>query len=206
MGRHTTGAITTGGALRLELTQLRNLKYIQRNSIVSGQINWTNGSNIGFTSCLKENEKWVQLRYVLTDRNTGEKYDYDYKIYLTGVPSNLEKGEVLYFVCPITGRRARILYKCYGSHTWKCRQAYKTHIYYSGQNSSKLSYHNDRYWNLDSQIKELSERIYKNHYRNQPTRIRQRYDRLTQLRDYYDSVWWNIWPKSLQKIFRQYYL
>jgi hypothetical protein len=65
-----------------------------------------------------------QAYYTLT-KPSGEEFKLDYKIQLTSIPSNLGRGEVLYFVCPTSGRRARILYRAYGSHYFKSRQAYR---------------------------------------------------------------------------------
>ena len=58
---------------------------------------------------------YVKFNYTVTDRNTGEKTDYDYKVQLTTTPCNL--GGVRYwFICPLSkngvycGRRVAKLY------------------------------------------------------------------------------------------------
>jgi hypothetical protein len=157
MGRNSTGAITTGEVIRIELSYLLKKGFIQKGCYLSGTMSWTNGSNISFESSFTKDFRYIRLVYQSTNNYTGEVTHHDYKIELTTLPSNLGKGEVIYFICPSTGRRARILYKCYGSLIWKSRTAYKNRIYYNSQQCSKNDYHNSRYWSIEKEL----ERCYK---------------------------------------------
>lgn len=199
MGRHTTGAIHTKGALRIELKYLLKQGFIKKNCNIQGTLNWSNGSSISILTSYTEEEKYIRLVYHITDNTTGEKQHYDYKIELAEAPSNLGKGKVLYFVCPVSWNKCRILYKCYGSPKWKCRKAYKTRIYYESQMGSNLGYHNTRYWQLDKQIKELEAQRKSYSYKG---RITKRYIKLQRLKgrqERFDELRWTVGiPKSLR--------
>ncbi len=196
MGRASTGAVTTGEVTRLELSYLLKQGYL-KNSFTFGSMSWTNGSSIQISSSIDDDEKYIRVRYSLRDGRDGEIKDY--KIYLTSVPSNLGRGEVLYFVCPTSGRKARVLYLCYGSSIFKCRKAYSHRIYYQSQQSSKLNFHNDRYWKLDKELQKCKDRSRKETYQGKPTKLRQRIAYLKTKQDYHDYLRWMILPKSMQK-------
>ena len=97
MGRYSTGAITTGEAIRIELSFLLKHGKIQKGCKILGSIAWNNGSNISFESCYHKEDRYIRLNYTLT-KPTGEEYKLDYKIQLTTIPSNLGRGEIPFFV------------------------------------------------------------------------------------------------------------
>ncbi len=138
MGRNST-ATTTAAVCKLELKLLLRDKMLQKDCHYTGSLTWTNGSSCNFESKYHEEEKYVRLQYTLTELGSGKKLEYNYKIELITLPSNLGKGEVLYFVCPQTARPCRILYRAYDSHIYKSREAYTNRIYYPLQVSSKMS-------------------------------------------------------------------
>ena len=200
MGRASTGAVTTGEVTRLELSYLLKQGYL-KNSFTFGRMSWTNGSSIQISSSIDDDEKYIRVSYSFREGGDGEPIQKDYKIYLTSVPSNLGRGEVLYFVCPSSGRRARVLYMCYGSQTFRCRQAYGIRIYYQSQQSSKLNFHNDRYWKLDKELQNCRVKSRKATYQDKPTRLRDRIAYLKAKQDYHDIMRWKTLPKSMQKHF-----
>lgn len=112
MGRHSTGAITTGEAMRLELSFLLKKGFIQKGKHQFGTLSWSNDSSISFESCYTDEEAYIKLKYSSTNNYTNEVSKHNYKINLTSLHSNLGKGHVLYFICPQSGRFCRILYKC----------------------------------------------------------------------------------------------
>ncbi len=189
MGRWTTGAITTEEAVRIELSTLLKNGYIQKGKHITGQLSWTNGSIISFESIYSDEEAFIRLAYQSTDPETDEKTDFDYKIYLVKVPSNLGQGDVLYLLCPYTQRRCRILYKCYGSKQWKSRYAYHNRIYYPCQTCSKNGYYSDRYWTIEKRLSNIPLPV-KTHYRGVPTRPHKRIMQLEEQLDYYDEMRW----------------
>lgn len=201
MGRNRTGT-TTGQALRIELSYLLKNGFFSKGKIISGEFNWTNGSSIGIECRYLEENQFIRLHYVHTDWR-GEKTKYDYKIQTTFVPSNLGKGNVPYFVCPVSGNRCRILYKAYGSPVWKSRSAYTNTIFYPSQVSSKIYKYCDEYWRLDRQIKKLEEETRnQTHYNGKPTR---RFKRLERLREkQWRADYLRFTPEYMPKVLRDF--
>ena len=197
MGRYSTGAITTGEAVRIELSYLLKQWKIHKNERIRGSIYWNNGSSISFESCYQEEEKYIRLHYTLT-KPSGEEIGLDYKIQLTTIRSNLGRGEILYFVCPISGRRARILYMAYGSHYFRSRQAYRYRIYYPCQICQKNWYDNERYFALEKQIEGLPP-AKKNHYQGKETRHQERIRKLEERKSYHDLKRWLVMEAALAK-------
>lgn len=86
----------------------------------SGTITWTsnwsgNKTSAGISSSIFDHEQSIRIFYTYTDRNTGEKEDFDYKIILCSTPCNF--GGIRYwFICPwynngiYCGRRVGNLY------------------------------------------------------------------------------------------------
>lgn len=199
MGRWGTGAFTTGEALRIELSYLLRKGYLKKGCITDGLLSWTNGSNIMLEGYYTKEEKFLKLRYSTSDNQSGEKENHEYSIQLCTIPSNLGRGEIVYFVCPITGRRARILYKCYGSKIWKSRGAYRNRIYYPSQQCSKHDYHNTRYWALEKELDKCQAISKKKHYQGKETRIRRRIKLLREQKEYHDWARYVLLEKLLQK-------
>lgn len=202
MGRNSTGAITTGAALRIELSYLLKNKLLQKGSFNHFYLSWNNDSRISCTADWKTDKPTLRLTYTITDRYSGTKTDVDHIIYLATRPSNLGKGETPYFICPQTGHLCRILYKCYGSEIFKSRNAYRYRIYYPSQISSKLDFWNSRYWQLEHQISKLqSDRRNQTTYNRWPTKFAKRLERLKEQREYYELMRWQ--PAAIpQKLLR----
>ncbi len=204
MGRNSTGAITTGAVQRIEISYLLKKGFIKKGCKVSGTLSWSNGSTIGFQSEYSYEGMYLKLNYANTNGYSGEVTHHEYMIQLKTIPSNLGKGKVLYFVCPETGRKARILYKCYGSLIWKCRTAYQNRIYYNSQISSKLNYHNTRYWNLNEKLNILDTGFMKSHYQGKVTSRKQRIMKLKIQRQRHDDLRFLSMPKGLLKSMQKF--
>jgi hypothetical protein len=208
MGRDSTGAWTTDECLRIELSYLLKTKYLVRGRITTGSLAWRyNGNPSGTINILSSwltgegQRPYIRLTYTTTDRATGVKEDRDDTVYLEARPSNLGKGEVLYFICPSSGQRCRILYKAYGSRIWKSRTAYQNRIYYPTQKSSKRNISNDRYWQLESQIDKLTGKRRPGTYRGKLTKRALRLKRLEFWQDEADYMRFRpeAYPLSLRK-------
>lgn len=155
MGRNTTMAQSVESVCKLDLRIMLKDDSIQRNRHIGGSMSWERGGSISFESKLYENEKYLRVMYTTTDRY-GIAENYDYKIQLVSVPSNLKKGTVLYFKCPRTGKRARVLYSAYGNDLFLHRDYYKDHhgkrLFYNSQTTSKDWYNNTMYFNYKRQV------------------------------------------------------
>lgn len=151
MGRIYRTRTTVKEAQRMELRWILDKGYLSKGRVIQSSLSWSNGSTIGIVSTHLEGEISIELSYRVNGREMR------YKIYLVAEPSNLGKGkgEILYFVCPKTGKRCRILYRAYGSPIFMSRGAYNYKLYYELQTSSRLQRDNTRYFNLESRLSKL---------------------------------------------------
>ncbi len=207
MGRYSTGACTVYESLRIELSYLLKRGFIKKGCMLSFNLSWSDqrGNSTGNISCISSyleaaDQRYLKLIYTLTDRRTGTKTDRCYKVYFCEVDSNLGKGKVLYFLCPQSGRKCRILYSAYGSHLFKSRKAYQHRLYYDCQHSSKLNQYNDNYWRIDAHLKKIDKASCRGRrtYKGELTRKAQRYNWLYEKQDDMDYL---RWTAGMPKVF-----
>ena len=120
-------------------------------------------------------DNYVQFQYTSTDRNTGEKTDYDYKVQLTTTPCNF--GGVRYwFTCPLSrngvycGRRVGKLYKAPGASYFGCRHCYN--LSYESRNETRSGMFGafGGVLRVERQMEELRSQINRWTYQGRPTR------------------------------------
>jgi len=212
MGRGSTGAWTVYESKRIELSWLLKKGFIKKNCKISANISWTdskneNAGNIGIVSSysIEGNQNFLELNYTHTDRE-GNKNDYNYSIQFFEQPSNLGKGKILYFVCPQTFRKCRILYMAYGSQIFKSREAYRHRLYYDSQIASKLSKYNDSFWRLDSYLNKLEPRACRGErtFKGRLTKAAQRYNKLYTKQCLMEELRWTLGAPKCLKGFRGY--
>jgi len=148
----------------------------------SGTITWTrngwggeNKSSVGIEVRTGDDE-FLRIHYTQTDRDTGEKKDFDYKIPLTTTPCRY--GGVRYwFTCPwykngnYCGKRVGTLYK--DGDYFACRHCYA--LTYASRNVSSGQRGIVSIPDVDDAEKEVK-RLY---YRGKPTRKYRRYLRMS---------------------------
>jgi hypothetical protein len=107
---------TVERALKLDMTKLLALGQVRPGAHVAGSIEWTwvaSGASlatIGFEADLTGTEVgWLHLRYTTTTAHDGAKTNNSYRIALDTTRLHYG-GRRWWFVCPVTGRRARVLY------------------------------------------------------------------------------------------------
>lgn len=191
-------------AMRIELKTLKRMGFIQKGAIVSGELSWTNGNKINVQVDYKYPDRiLMNLNYNVTLPG-GEKKDYSYSIWIDEIPSNLGKGNVLYFTCPRTYKHCRILYLAYGSGMFLCREAYtgyRRRIYYGPQLDPSRWRANTMYFKVDKQIEELDKRRATYTYKGKETKRALRLERLIEKREYLDRKRFSLetFPKSFLK-------
>lgn len=203
MGRPYTGAATCEGAQRIEMSKLLKIGLLKRGEENTSIFTWGNNTKIGIRAIWLGQEKFLEMRYIISS-GKGEK-EYRRFISIESVPSNLGKGEVLYFICPITRKRCRVLYRAYGSEIWKSREAYQNRLYYKSQISSKMDYANDRYWALNRKLDNIYEgENFRLSYDGKPTRSAKYIESLEERQAYWDRQRLRIdcFPLSLRKYFQ----
>ena len=152
----------------VSITKLKEWGYLDY-GIKSGVISWSTAgevhSKIGIKCTFLEHRKFITLDYT----QNGESINYSVNI--VSIPSNLGKGEILYFVCPNTGKRCRKLYHC--SKYFLHREAFR-YLYYEKQIESKKirSLHSifDKAYLKDEVYEEQFKKHFKTHYNGKPTK------------------------------------
>ncbi len=183
MGREKTGACAVHSSLRIELSILKERGILKKGAVMGGSYSWTSGASITVIGYWKRDKKFVELLY--TQTREGKKKSFEYKVSIVGVKSNLGKGELLYFLCPVSGKRCRTLFLAYGSEKFKARSAYQNRIYYNSQWQSKYDYWLTRYWDYKEKVEAFREKPKKTHYQGKPTRTMQRLEEMEKRLDYY---------------------
>lgn len=206
MPYNSRGVETVRSCKRIEMKQLRKRGHLTKGGCTQATLNWhDNFGNscgyIGIECSLTDQEKWIRLVYTRTNRD-GEKEHFNYKIMIETLPSNLGFGEVLYFVCPVSGKYCRILYMGYGSSMFKCRSAYRNRIYYPDQTNSKYYYGFQKCFNIESKLEELDKTRMKKHYRGRITRTFKRYNMLVAKLEDLNGYRLGMLMKNLNRITR----
>jgi len=202
MGRDSTGAPIVEATMRISLSYLLQKGYIRKGCIAKGVLKWTNGGEMLVESFYSDRDKYIRLTY--TSKGQDRTINHDYKIRLAAKPSNLGKGEVLYFVCPISNRLCRTLFFSFRTRTFVCRQAYPFRLYYRSQLSSTLSKANDQFWSIEKILEELAKRKETFVYNGKKTRYALRVERLLEKQRVADYLRWMpvSLPHSLRREFQ----
>jgi len=187
---------TVEEATQLSIFKLKEFGLLR--GCCASTLTWTHRpsghkNSIGITVDIEEAEPYVKVNYAVTDRNTDEKTDYDYKISLTTTPCHF--GGVRYwFICPLSrngvscGRRTGTLYLASGGNYFGCRHCYN--LSYESRNESRLG----RFGNIgytivaDRKIEELRKQIKRWTWRGKPTKKARKLKALeAKLNTYLDS-------------------
>lgn len=152
----------------VSITKLKEWGYLDF-GIKSGLISWSISgevhSKIGIKSTILKQKKFITLEYT----QNGESIKYDVRI--ESIPSNLGKGEILYFVCPNTGKHCRKLY--HNSKYFLHREAFR-YLYYEKQIEPKKSryLHSifDKVFLKDEVYEEQYKKHFKTHYNGKITK------------------------------------
>lgn len=187
-GRGNGNSVTTGEAMKLEISNLVKTQCLQVDKEINFISQWSNGAKIGIRSVYNETEIYLHLSYGISDKETKESKLIDYKIYIGKVNSNLGKGHNLYFYCPESGLRCKTLYLCYGAERFKCRQAYNNRIYYSSQSSSKIYNPTCRYFKFEKEIEKLTSKRRAKDYKGKPTKRKLRISKLYDKKENVDRI------------------
>lgn len=163
-------------ALQIHISKLKGWGYLDPKQIKSGTLNWSrNGNPTGSISIqvnTQSEQPYIELDYKYRDEPRK------YKVYLTSTPSNLNRGEIWYFICPQTKKRCRKLYSIGGYFLH--REAFNGCMYET-QTQSKKSRYLDKtlgvYFRTDQLFEQLYQKHLKKQYAGKPTK---KYLKLTQ--------------------------
>lgn len=187
MPRRPNFPTTTDETQRLELAFLLRSGLLQPDCSRSTTLTWSSRGEvtgrIGLEAHNHENGRYLRLHYTVNGATS-----YDYRVELESVASNLpgNGGQRLYMVCPVSGRRATVLYLRAGTGTFAHRLAYgPERLYYDSQLEPKRLRGMGKYFAVDREWEKEYRKGRKTHYRGRPTRW---YARLLGLEAQADAV------------------
>ena len=131
------------GLKQVNVSFLRKHGYFNpgwRSETITFSRNGEKMGNISIQSAINEKEQYIRFIYTQTDRDTGEKNDFDYQIPLTTTPCYFG-GKRYWFTCPwyangqYCGKRVGVLYK--DGDYFACRHCYQ--LTYNSRNLSGIS-------------------------------------------------------------------
>ncbi|TKJ36310.1 MAG: hypothetical protein CEE38_12920 [Planctomycetes bacterium B3_Pla] len=199
MGRYYFDKKDTAEDCRsVSISFLKKHDYFSEPCCMSGTISWKNyngeqTASIGVTVSTLDGENYIRFQYTTTDRNSGEKTEYDYRVSLTTTPCNL--GGVRYwFVCPLSkggvycGRRVAKLYKAPGASYFGCRHCYD--LSYESRNETRSGMFGafGGVLRTERQMEELRSQINRWTYQGRPTRKVRKLHTLEQRMEVYLSA------------------
>jgi hypothetical protein len=169
MGRYGNYPTTVEDCLYLSIKKLKEWNYLNYLGTKSGTINWSRNrehyASIGISVTYNNFETFIILDY----KSNGEPRNY--KVQIISKPSNLGKGEVLYFVCPSTKKHCRKLYLHSGYFLH--REAFSG-LMYSKQLESKRSRSIAKVFEAcyvsDEIYEERYKKYFKTHYNGKETK------------------------------------
>ena len=156
-------------ALQIHISKLKGWGYLDSKQIKSGTLNWSSKGNptgsISIQVNTQSEQPYIELDYKF--REEPRKY----KVYLTSTPSNLNRGEIWYFICPQTNKHCLKLYSINGYFLH--REAFKGCMYET-QTQSKKNRQLDKtlgaYFKSDNLYSELYKKNFKKTYAGKPTK------------------------------------
>ena len=156
-------------ALQIHISKLKGWGYLNRDQIKGGTLNWSRNGNPTGSISIRVNthseHPYIELNY----KYRGEPRNY--KVYLTSTPSNLNRGEIWYFICPQTKKRCRKMYLLdgYFLHREAVRGCmYETQI--QSKKNRQLYKTLDVYLKIDELFSELHKKHFKKTYSGKPTK------------------------------------
>jgi hypothetical protein len=156
-------------ALQIHISKLKGWGYLDPEQIKSGTLNWSRNGNPTGSISIQVNthseQPYIELDYKYRDEPRN------YKVYLTSTPSNLNKGEIWYFICPQTKKRCRKLYSIGGYFLH--REAFNGCMYETQSQSKKSRFFNKTlgvYFKSENLYSELYKKHFKKTYAGKPTK------------------------------------
>lgn len=153
----------------INITFLRSNGYLDLNTSISGTIRWSiNGivtSSVSIVSFMYGENPYIKLSYVY-----NRSQQVEYKIYLRCKASNLGKGKVWFFICPVTHKLCRKLYNegRYFVHREALSNAYYEKQILFKKNRDLLKTFERVF--IDKSYDEYYKKYRKKHYRGKPTK------------------------------------
>ena len=196
MGRPYAGTDRTTSALTLEVGHLRRAGVLVKGRGIRATMCWASGESLELESSWTEAEPSLLLSFRDNDGETWTQ-----AIALRTAPSPLQ-GELLYFVCPRSGKTCRKLYRAYYSRGFFHREAFTYRLYYPQQLSPKLSLPDYQLQAVERKLTRLRRKRRTSSYLGQPTRRAVRMEQLRAEALRLEELRWSLdyMPRQLQSV------
>ena len=173
MPRYANYPTTVEDCLKISITKLKEWNYLSLGT-KSGTISWSRNGEVHSKIDIKVTNTGYTSFMILDYKCNGEPINY--KVDIIRKPSNLGKGEILYFVCPRTRKHCRNLYL---NNSYFLHREASGGLMYANQIISKTSRAMysifDRAVLNDEVYDELYSKYFKSHYKGKETK---RYKRI----------------------------
>jgi hypothetical protein len=200
MGRPYTGADYTTSALRLDIRHLVRWGLIAKGRTAHTSITYTDGAEVKLEARdTGESRRTLSITFRLRDYS-GSLETWNQEVELQALPSNLGKGEVLYFYCSRSGKRCRILYRAYHSKGFYHREAFRYRLYYPLQVIGKLERANTQYFATEKRLDRLHTKRKQSTYKGLPTQRETKKEQLYEQLEELDNLRWS--PQCMPKRLR----
>ena len=154
---------------QISITDLKRWEYLIPEQWKRGTISWYRGEDktgsIGIWVNTTTENPYLELNY---------KYDgspINYRVTFVTVPSNLGKGNIWYFLCPVTGKRCRKLYLV--GERFLHREAFEGCFYQKQVQSKYYMYLENtigREFEADEAYDEMQKPFFTKYYNGKPTK------------------------------------
>ena len=197
MGRPYTGTDYTTSAYQLQVGDLRRRGVIARGRTVRATMSWPDGGpTLDVESTWTDREQGLSISFRLGEESWTQR------IALQTSPSPLQ-GELLYFICPRSGKRCRKLYRAYHSHGFYHRTAFGYRLYYPQQASSTYKRADRQLLAAERKLATLQAKRRTSTYLGQPTRRAVRIVELLEEAERLRVLSWSpeFLPKAIRHLF-----
>ena len=187
MARYATYPYLFDEEKSISITDLIKSRFLKEKTNKWGVLTWRyNGQETGAISLKVIMDGYVNHMILKYTCNGNE---YNNKVSLTSVPSNLGKGRVWYFICPFTRSRCRKLHliserfihrSALPSGMYECQTRSKTFRGWKGVHGS--------YFEMERYYEEIYSKHFKKYYRGRPTKRYAKLMRKIELSDRYSDV------------------
>jgi hypothetical protein len=165
MGRRYTGADYTTSAYQLDAGHLRRSGIVVPGKTIHATMSWPDGGpTVNIESTWTDQEQSLSVSFRL------EEQSWTQRIAFRTEKSNLGRGELLYLVCPRSGKGARKLYRAYHSQGFYHREAFSYRLYYPLQATSWMKLPDRRYAITERKLEKLQAMRRTSTYRGQLTK------------------------------------
>lgn len=148
----------------ISISNLKKWGYLREGQLERGVITWyLGGIKTGSLAILLNTHfSYMELEYTIDKR-----IEVKYRVELIRKPSNLGKGFIWYFVCPVTGKLCRKLYQ---NDSKFLHRSTLVGYYYAKQTYSSHARHLNRIFDGFEAREKMHEKYFKPYYNGKPTK------------------------------------